>query len=262
VSERGITFPPPTGFPLGTNKAYRFCTAIGIPILSAITRRDWQGVENIPRTGRVIVASNHVSYSDVLFLTQFLYVNGRAPRYLGKESLFHVPIIGRILKAAEQIPVDRQTKDAHKALELGIVALEAGHLVGMYPEGTLTRDADFWPMVGKTGAARLAVTTQTPVIPIAAWGPQVVLPAYSKRPHIWPRTLVSYRAGPPVDLSPWYGHESDPVAMAEATALIMKTLTRMLEQMRGEPAPLLPFDPHLSDLPKTGNFKKPKRAKD
>jgi 1-acyl-sn-glycerol-3-phosphate acyltransferase len=262
VSASSITFAPPTGDPLGTNKAFRLCTSIGIPLLGAITKRDWQGVENIPRTGRAIVASNHISYSDVFFLTQFLYENGRAPRYLGKESLFHVPIIGRILTAAEQIPVDRQSSNAHKALELGIAALEAGHLVGMYPEGTLTRDENFWPMVGKTGVARLAVTTKTPVIPIAAWGPQMVLPAYSRHLHLWPRTLVSYHAGSPVDLSLWYGQESDPVAMAAATELIMQRLTRMLEQMRGEAAPLLPFDPHLSDLPKTGNFKPRKRAMD
>jgi 1-acyl-sn-glycerol-3-phosphate acyltransferase len=235
---------------------------IGIPILNALTTHDWQGAENIPPTGRVIVASNHVSYADVLFLTHFLYANGRAPRYIGKESLFRLPLIGRILTAAGQIPVDRQTKDAHKALDLGVAALEVGHLVGMYPEGTLTRDENLWPMVAKTGIARLAVISRAPVIPIAAWGPQKVLPPYSKRVHVWPRTRVSYQAGPAVDLSPWYGREGDPVAMAEATALIMQTLTRMLEKMRGEVAPLLPFDPHQSNLPKTGNFKKARRVKD
>lgn len=233
---------------------------IGIPILDAFTKKDWQGVENIPKVGRAIVASNHISYSDVLFLTKFLYQNGRAPRYLGKKSLFRIPIVGRILLTAGQIPVERESAEAHKALDYAIACLEAGHLVGIYPEGTLTRDENEWPMVGKTGIARLAVITKTPVIPIAAWGPQGVLPAYSKRPHLWPRTLVHYHAGSPLDLSPWYGRENDLQAMTEATALIMKTLTTMVEQMRGEKAPLLPFDPHQSDLPKTGNFKKPKRA--
>ncbi|HEX7405073.1 MAG TPA: lysophospholipid acyltransferase family protein, partial [Candidatus Nanopelagicaceae bacterium] len=167
----------------------------------------------------------------------------------------------RILLAAQQIPVERESSHAHTALVHAVAALETGHLVGIYPEGTLTRDENNWPMVGKTGIARLAVITKTLVIPIAAWGPQKVLSAYIKRPHLWPRTLVSYHAGPPVDLSPWYGLENDPEAMAQATALIMKTLTTMLEQIRGEKAPLIPFDPHLSDLPKTGNFKKAKRPK-
>lgn len=234
---------------------------IGIPILDAITKRQWQGVENIPRTGRAIVASNHISYSDVFFLTKFLYQNGRAPRYLGKESLFRIPIVGWILRSAGQIPVERESAAAHKALDHAVACLEAGHLVGIYPEGTLTRDDHHWPMVGKTGIARLAIMTKTPVIPIAAWGPERVLPPYTKRLHVWPRTLVSYHAGSAVDLSPWYGRENDLSAMTEATAHIMKTLTIMLEQMRGEHAPLLPFDPHLSDFPKTGNFKKAKRVK-
>jgi 1-acyl-sn-glycerol-3-phosphate acyltransferase len=260
VSAIDITYPPPTGYPLGTNRTFRLCTMIGIPILNAITKRDWRGVENIPRAGRVIVASNHVSYSDVLFLTQFLYENGRAPRYLGKESLFRLPIIGRILSSAGQIPVKRESTQAHRALDHAIACLEAGHLVGIYPEATLTRDANNWPMVAKTGIARLAIMTKTPVIPVAVWGTQLVLPAYSKRVHIWPRTRVSLHAGPPVDLSRWHGLEGDPVAMAEATGDIMKTLTNMLETMRGEPAPLRPFDPHLSDLPKTGNFKKSKKS--
>ena len=233
---------------------------IGIPILNRITDHDWRGVENIPQSGRAIVASNHISYADVFFLTQFLYQNGRAPRYLGKKSLFRIPIIGRILFSAGQIPVERESTDAHKALDHAIACLAAGHLVGIYPEGTLTRDEDHWPMVAKTGIARLAILTKTPVIPVAAWGPQRVLPPYSKRVHLWPRTHVSYLAGPPVDLSPWYGLESDPRAMAEATAKIMKTLTTMLEVIRSEAAPLLAFDPHLSDLPRTGNFKKVKRA--
>ncbi|MEI9906968.1 MAG: lysophospholipid acyltransferase family protein [Actinomycetota bacterium] len=75
----------------------------------AISKRDWHGADNIPKTGPAIVASNHLSYSDVLFFAQFLYLNGRAPRYIGKRSVFDAPIIGRIITAAEQIPVDRQT---------------------------------------------------------------------------------------------------------------------------------------------------------
>lgn len=260
MSASGITYPPPTGYPLGTNRAFRVCAKILIPILDSIAERDWQGVENIPQSGRAIVASNHISYSDVLFFTQFLYLNGRAPRFLGKESVFRIPIIGRIVLAAGQIPVDRESKDAHRALDHAIAFLEAGHLVGIYPEGTLTRDVNLWPMIAKTGIARLAIITRTPVIPVAAWGPERVLAPYGRRVHLWPRTRVSYHAGPPVDLSAWHGRENDPQAMVQATALIMKTLTMMLEKIRGEQAPLLPFDPHASDLPRTGNFKKSKRA--
>lgn len=224
-----------------------------------ISKPDWKGAENIPSSGPAIVASNHISYSDVLFLSQFLFVNGRAPRYIGKKSLFEIPLIGRILYAAEQIPVDRESGDASKALDHAIASLKAGHLIGVYPEGTLTRDEDLWPMVGKTGIARLAIITQTPVIPVVAWGPQRVLPPYSKKPHLLPRTKIIFRAGTPIDLSPWYGKFEDQDALVEATAHVMRVLTTMLEEIRGESAPEFPFDPHQSDLPRTGNFKKRKK---
>lgn len=216
-------------------------------------------MEHIPKSGPAIVASNHVSYADVLFLSQFLFVNGRAPRYIGKKSLFDIPFIGRILYAAGQIPVDRQSQDASKALDHAIASLNAGHLIGVYPEGTLTRDENLWPMVAKTGIARLAIITETPVIPVVAWNMHKVLPPYSKRVHIWPKTKVIFRAGEPIDLSRWYGKFDEQEALAEATAHVMKTLTVMLEEIRGESAPATPFDPHLSDLPRTGNFKKRKR---
>jgi len=259
VESSGIKYSPPSGYPLGTNRAYKICARILIPILNAISKTEWEGAENIPATGPAIVASNHVSYSDVLFLTQFLYLNGRAPRYIGKKSLFEIPIVGRILYAAEQIPVDRESQDASKALDHAVACLMAGHIVGVYPEGTLTRDENLWPMAAKTGIARLAILTQAPVIPIAAWGPHKVLSPYSKRLHLWPRTKVIYRAGPPVDLSRWYGKINDQQALSEATAEVMKTLTIMLEDIRGERAPEIPFDPRQSNLPRTGNFKKRKK---
>lgn len=254
-----LTYPPPTGSPLGTNRAFKICTDIGIPILRAITKRSWKGQENIPRTGAAIVISNHMSYADVLFLAQFLYVNGRAPRFIGKRSVFNLPVIGRILHAAGQIPVDRESAQAGKALDSAIAAIRAGHLIGIYPEGTLTRDENLWPMVAKTGAVRLAILTQTPVIPVAAWGPQKVLPRYSKRVHLWPRTKVTMVAGKALDLSQWYGKAGDQRALIEATAFIMAALTTLLEEIRGESAPAIPLDSRAAGLPRTGNYKKAKK---
>ncbi len=255
----GITYEPPTGHPLGTNRTFTTCARIVIPLLQLFTKRDWSGAENIPKTGPAIVASNHVSYADVIFFAQFLYKNGRAPRFIGKRSVFDTPIIGRIVLAAGQIPVDRETGNANKALDHAVAALKAGHLVGIYPEGTLTRDDNLWPMVAKTGLARLAIITQNPIIPVAAWGPAKVLPRYGKIPHLLPRTKVTYVAGKPIDMSAWYGKEGDPAALAEATAHVMKVLTSMVEEIRHEKAPVTPFDPHTSDLPRTGNFKKAKK---
>ena len=261
VSRPEIYYPAPTGTPLGTNRAFKICAALVIPILDAVTKREWQGGHNIPATGPIIVASNHVSYSDVIFFAQFLYKNGRAPRFIGKKSVFDAQIIGPIVRAAGQIPVDREGKDASKALDHAVAALQAGHCVGIYPEGTLTRDENLWPMVAKTGIARLALMTKVAVIPVTAWGPHKVLARYGKIVHLWPRTRMIYRAGAPVDLSQWYGKEADPQALIDATAKIMLALTRELEEIRGEKAPLLPFDPHASDLPRTGKFESKKRGR-
>ena len=254
-----IVYAPPTGKPLGTNPTFSICAAILIPVLNAITKRTWQGSENIPQSGPAIVISNHLSYADVLFFAQFLFKNGRAPRFIGKRSVFNVPVIGRILLAAGQIPVDRESTQAGKALDHAVAALRAGHLIGIYPEGTLTRDENLWPMVAKTGAARLAIITELPIIPVAAWGNADVLPPYNKIPRIWRRSKIILRAGAPIDMSPWYGKQDDPVALAQATAHIMGELTTMLEDIRGEKRPAHIFDPHTSNLPRTGNFKKKRR---
>ena len=256
MTEYKVSYAPPTGRPLGTNLTFKICTAIAIPILNLVGKKKWRGAENIPQSGRVIIASNHVSYLDVLFLTHFLFRNGRAPRYIGKEGVFRTPIVGRILLAAGQIPVLRESKDAAQALEHAIRLLESGHCLGVYPEGTLTRDANGWPMIAKTGLARLAIITQSPVVPVAQWGSQIVMPTYERKVKFFPRTPIKILAGKPLDLKQWYGKENDPVSLTQATAFVMRAITDLLEELRGEKRPLEIFDPHSSDLPRTGNFKR------
>jgi 1-acyl-sn-glycerol-3-phosphate acyltransferase len=167
-----------------------------------------------------------------------------------------MPIIGRVLLGAGQIPVERESSVASHSLQHAIAFLKSGHLLGVYPEGTLTRDANYWPMKAKTGIARLAILTQVPVIPCAQWGAQEILPAYSKKPKLFPRTKVVVVAGAPLDFSKWYGRAEDPVALEEATAYVMSAITRLLEEIRGEKAPAEIFDPRKSELPRTGNFKR------
>jgi 1-acyl-sn-glycerol-3-phosphate acyltransferase len=259
MSEFKVSYAPPRGYPLGTNFAYKFGSRIIIPIFNLLMSRDWRGAENIPTKGPVIVASNHMSYLDVLVFTHFLYRNGRAPRYLGKAGVFRTPIIGKIVLAAGQIPVERESKDARKAVDHAKILLEKGHMLGVYPEGTLTRDPEMWPMIAKTGCARLALATDTQVIPIAQWGSQQVLPNYTRRIFLFPRKTITIRAGRPVDLSKWRGKSDDPQALIEATAQIMRAITDLLEEIRGQKRPEVIFDPHSSELPRTGNFKKKKR---
>lgn len=260
MSDLRVSYAPPRGKPLGTNLTWKICAGILIPIIRLISRRDWQGAENIPATGPVIVCSNHLSYFDVLGFAHFLYSNGRAPRFIGKASIFRIPIIGKILLAAGQIPVERESAHAGAAIDHAKSILQAGHMLGVYPEGTLTRDAQHWPMIAKTGIARLALSTKAPVIPVAQWGTQEFMPTYSTKIKLWPPVKIIVRVGKPVDLSEWVGREDDPKAHIEATAKIMREITTLLEEIRGQKRPEVIFDPHESDLPRTGNFRKKRRG--
>ena len=249
----------PKGRPLGSNGAFKFGAGIVIPILSLLTNRDWRGANNIPKSGPVIIISNHISYADALVLAHFLYRNGRAPRYLGKDSVFKIPVIGWIIRKSGQIPVARESDKASHALDSALELLRAGHCVGIYPEGTLTRDPNLWPMVAKTGIARLAIISRAPVIPVAQWGDQNLLAPYSKVVTLWRRTKITYLAGAPLDFSKWYGKEEDQAALIEATAYAMAEITKLLAEIRGEYPPHEIFDSHKSDLPRIGNFKKKKK---
>lgn len=250
---------PPRGNPLGNNLGYKIGTKIMIPIMNAITKRNWQDTNKIPKSGAVVFYSNHVSYLDALVLAHLLYKNGRAVRFIGKEAVFKLPVIGWVLRKAEQIPVKRQSDSAAIALAEAIAALEMGHAIGIYPEGTLTRDPQLWPMTGKTGAVRLALSANAPLVPVAQWGDHLIWPPYSKTLKLFPRKLVTMRVGDPVDISKWQGKVDDPAAMEEATAHIMKELTLMVANLREQSPPDAIFDIRKTDLPRTGNFKRIKK---
>ena len=243
--------------------AYRMVETLVRPPLSFLTRRDWRGGEHLPRSGGFVAVGNHVSHVDPLTFGQFLLDHGSPPRFLGKESVFRVPVVGPIVTRAGQIPVLRESVDAGKALGAAMDAVRAGECVAIYPEATLTRDPDQWPMVGKTGAARIALTTGCPVIPIAQWGPQQLLPPYSLRLRFWRRTTVHVWAGPPVDLSAYRdrpaGQPLDGATLRAATADIMVAITTLLEQIRGERAPAERWNPRSHGQAVTGNPAKRRR---
>ena len=119
----------------------------------------------------------------------------------------------------------------------------------VYPEGTATRDPDLWPMAGKTGAARLALTTGVPVIPIAQWGAQDILPYGTKKLHLFPRKTVRMVAGPPVDLSAYAGQQLDASTLQAATADIMADITALLAKIRPGTPPAVPWDPAVGGRP-------------
>jgi 1-acyl-sn-glycerol-3-phosphate acyltransferase len=239
---------------------YRLAVVILRPLLMALTKRDWRGADNLPSTGGVIVVTNHVSHVDPLTFAHFLFDNGRLPRYLAKEGLFRVFFVGQVVRGAKQIPVYRESADASRAFSAAVAAVRDGECVAIYPEATLTRDPDQWPMVGKTGAARVALETGAPVIPIAQWGPQELLAPYAKKPDLFPRKTMHMRAGPPVDLSDLAGRPIDAPLLHEVTERLMSAITSLLEEIRGEQAPATRFDLRSTEMPRTGDPKRPRRA--
>ncbi len=233
--------------------AYGLCIAILEPVLLLLTKRRWVGGERIPATGGCVLAANHISHLDPLTFAHFAYAHGRLVRFLAKAEMFKVPVVGAIIRSAEQIPVYRLTTDASVAFRAAVAAVEKGECVAVYPEGTITRDADLWPMTGKTGAARIALASGVPVIPIAQWGAQEILWPYSKRPRLFPRKTIRMKAGEPVDLDDLRGEELTPAVLREASDRITDAITLLLEDVRGETAPAVRFDPRTAGVRQIGN---------
>lgn len=219
-------------------------------VLAPLSRRDWDGQERLPPAGGLIVVANHISNADPLALGQFLAYTGRWPRFLAKSSLFRVPGVGGLLRGAGQIPVERGGSHAVDALGAARTALEAGRTVVVYPEGTITYDPELWPMRGRTGAARLALATGRPVVPVGQWGAQEFLRGrHVGLPRFWVRPTLRVVVGTPVPLDDLRGRAVDAAVLREATERIMAALTGLVEQLRGEPAPAVRFDPRADREP-------------
>lgn len=227
----------------------RFAVALVKPLLWIWTRRTWRGAEHLPREGGIIIVPNHISHADPLVAAHFIYDAGRWPQYLGKASVFRVPVIGWILHRCRQIPVERGTVEAVKSLDKLVAALNEGGAVVIYPEGTTTREPDLWPMKGKTGAARLALATGAPVIPVAMWGPEKMFDPRTARFNLRPRIPVTVVAGPPIDLSRWAGATPTRAILEEMTETIMLRLRDLVAEIRGGTPPPLWERPARSRTP-------------
>lgn len=222
---------------------YRFIAGFLRPILKAATARDWRGGEYLRVDRGIVVAMNHLSWYDPLVAAHFVNDNGRPVRFLAKAEVFNIPLLGAMLKSAGQIPVQRGNSDAAAgSLRAAFSAIKDKQCVVIYPEGTLTRDPNLWPMTAKTGAARIALMTGAPVIPAAQWGPQEVLTPYSKRPHFFPRKTMHVWAGPEVNLDDLRALPVTAATLREATERIMRDITKILAEQRSEVPPAVPFD--------------------
>ncbi len=219
----------------------RFAEFLVRPMLWFWTKPDWRGQERIPASGPAILVYNHISYADPFVAAHFVFDRPRDIRVLAKASLFNIPIGGYILRQIRQIPVYRHTTDAGKALEAAVDAVNSGEAIVIYPEGTCTKDPDLWPMQGKTGAARLALMTGAPVIPIAQWGAQAIHHPITRKIRLRPRTPVIVSAGVPIDLLAYEGKPLSPEVLREVTDVIMRQLRDDVAALRGEPAPTGPL---------------------
>lgn len=219
-------------------------------IYSAAISKEITGHENLPGSGGYIVVANHITEIDPVTVAYPVYTHGTIPRFLAKDSLFRVPVLGYFLTKTAQIPVSRGSMDAKKSLDSARAVIKAGGAVLIYPEGTLTRDPDLWPMAGRTGAARLALATGAPVLPLAHWGDQELLPPRARRPHLFPRKKARVRIGRPIDfsdlVSPEGGRPSRE-ALEQATERMMGAVTSLLEDLRGQKAPAGRWDPRRNE---------------
>ena len=230
---------------------------VGVPIVKSVhfglTSRTWIDGDKIPDTGGCIVVFNHISHVDPLLSAHFVFDHGRLPRYLAKSGLFKNKALGGFLGSAGQIPVERLSRTAVGAFDAAVAAVRDGECVVVYPEGTLTRDPDLWPMTGKSGAARIALETGCPVIPVGQWGAQEILAPYAKKPDLFPRKRIVMKAGDPVDLGDLVALPHSPEVISQATDRIMGALTALVEELRGEKAPAERFDARKMGVRQIGN---------
>jgi 1-acyl-sn-glycerol-3-phosphate acyltransferase len=224
----------------------RLAVTLVKPLVIVMSRTDRRGMEFIPADGPVIIVANHISHADPFVLARYVYDAGRWPQYLAKSTLFRMPVVGPILGWVRQIPVERGTVDARKALDSAVAAIEEGDCVLIYPEGTTSKEPELWPMRGKTGAARLWLLTRAPVVPVVMWGPEKLFDPRTRKLHPKPRTPVTVFAGPALDMSRWDGASATTATLAEITEFFMLTLRDMLVEIRGGAAPPLWTRPTVS----------------
>jgi 1-acyl-sn-glycerol-3-phosphate acyltransferase len=209
---------------------YRAAYLAAIPAAWAYFSWRFEGLEKIPPEGPAIVACNHASYLDPIANAYAITRAGRRPRFLAKEDLFDLPVLGHAMRGSHQIPVQRGSKDP-TPLRRAEEALSAGEVVVIYPEGTVTKRPDGLPMEGKTGVVRLSLASGVPITPMASWGSAAVWQKSGKG-SLKPRRPVWVKVGDPLDLGPSLPEATDVGALHEMTALVMDAITDLVVDLR------------------------------
>lgn len=231
---------------------FRILAGILKPLYRAVATVEWHGREHLPATGGFVVAPNHLTELDPITVGYPVYDAGIMPRFLAKESLFRVPLFGAMIRRMGQVPVYRGGPRAKDSLDAAFAELADGGVILVYPEGTVTRDPEMWPMRAHTGAARLALRAGVPVVPVGHWGDQQILyrdPDGHRTWSLFPRKTVRVSFGQPLwprDLLP-PGRDMPEHPTAEqlnhATLVIMDRITQLVAQLRCEQPPTEHFDP-------------------
>jgi 1-acyl-sn-glycerol-3-phosphate acyltransferase len=213
-----------------TEPWYRLAELAIRPPLAMWLNWRFEGLEHIPSEGPVLVACNHISYFDPLAHGYMLLKARRRPRYLAKKELYGNPLLRSVLRGTRQIPVDRGSGSA-APVEAAREALKAGEVVLVYPEATITTHPDHSPMRGKTGVARLTLSSDVPVLPMAVWGSQNIWQRKGRQSLKFGRPIW-LKAGPPLDFSQFETEQDDPVALRKITDTVMDELTRLVTDLR------------------------------
>ena len=229
-------FPFPSEEPLVSY--YNLGAAILWPNLMVWTKRDWRGQQFLGQPGDgIVVAANHLSWLDPLLLLHYSNDANRPARFLAKDSLFDLPVLGTVMSGAGTIPVHRESSEAGNAVSDAVAAVKAGEAVWVYPEGTITRDPDLWPMSGRTGAVRIALESGKPLVPVAHWGVQEMMRPYKVELNLFPRKTVHVVAGAPIDLDDLREQPVTEQLLQIGTTRLLDTITSLEAEIRGETPP-------------------------
>jgi 1-acyl-sn-glycerol-3-phosphate acyltransferase len=204
--------------------------AVALPPAWLWFRWRFEHLERIPAQGPALIACNHASYLDPIANAYAVVKAGRRPRFLAKDDLFEIPIVGRALAGAGQIPVSRGSGD-RTPLATAERALASGEIVLVYPEGTVTTRPDGLPMAGRTGTVRLALTLGIPITPMASWGSA---PVWQKSGpgSLKPGRPVWVSVGEPIHLGSGPDALRDREAVRRMTAELMDLLTALTIDLR------------------------------
>jgi 1-acyl-sn-glycerol-3-phosphate acyltransferase len=220
-------------------------------VLGLTTRRTHLHLDRLPRTGPIVVVSNHLSISDPLVLGCALRRAGRRATFLVKAEVFGWPVVGWLIRRTGQIPV-RRGLDPQAAVPQALRALANGWVVALYPEGRITTEPDYRPLAEwRTGAARLALTAGCPIVPMAQWGAhRLVSREHTSslnrrlrflgrlRPGRVPRRpTVTVIAGEPIDVAELRTAAGPDDDLRAATDLVMHRVRLLLAEIVGDELP-------------------------